>query len=117
MSDRFDHFDGDELVELARQVSIVLLENADPIAQAGMENAFPGMTLREVLAQGGGGLIALGRHTVAALLNAESADVNYGMAPDNVIDAFNAVYPGSNPTYNMLKGDFEYANESGCPLN
>ncbi len=32
--------------------------------------AFPGMTLLDVLWQGGGGLKALGRHTVAALLHA-----------------------------------------------
>ncbi len=31
------------------------------------ENAFPGKTLLQVLEQGGGGLNALGRHTVAAL--------------------------------------------------
>ena len=39
---------------------------------AGFDDAFPGMTLLEVLSQGGGGLNALGRHTVAALLNAAS---------------------------------------------
>ena len=36
------------------------------------EDAFPGMTLHAVLWQGGGGLNALGRQTVAALLNASS---------------------------------------------
>jgi hypothetical protein len=79
------------------------------------ENAFPGMTLLEVLSNGGGGLEALGRHTVAALLNAASSGVSYGMTPAQVIAAFNAAYPGSN--YETQKNIFATANERGCPLN
>ena len=41
------------------------------------ENAFPGMTLLEVLGNGGGGLNALGRHTVAALLNSANSGVSF----------------------------------------
>ena len=78
------------------------------------ENAFPGMSLLQVLGQGGGGLKALGRHTVAALLNAASSGVNYGMTTQNVIDAFNGVFPGGD--YSGLKNTFQAANESGCPL-
>ncbi len=79
------------------------------------EDAFPGMTLLEVLSQGGGGLNALGRHTVAALLNSASGDVSYDFAmPQGVIDAFNAVFPGGD--YNGLKSIFEGFNEQGCPL-
>lgn len=81
------------------------------------EDAFPGMTLLEVLKQGGGGLIALGRHTVAALLNAASPDVSYDMNVSEVIDAFNDVYPGSKDDYEDLKDTFEQFNEQGCPLN
>jgi hypothetical protein len=80
------------------------------------EDAFPGMTLVEVAGQGGGGLNALGRHTVAALLNAASNEVNYGMSPQEVIDAFNAAYPGTKQEYNQLKDYFEDLNEQGCPL-
>jgi hypothetical protein len=81
------------------------------------DNAFPGRTLGQVVALGGGGLNALGRHTVAALLNAASGAVDYGIAdPQDVIDAFNAVYPGSNSAYNTLKDQFEGYNEAGCPL-
>ncbi len=80
------------------------------------ENAFPGMTLRQVLAQGGGGLNALGRHTVAALLNSGTTAVGYGLSsPQAVIDAFNAAYLGSN--YETLKNQFAAMNERGCPLN
>ena len=79
------------------------------------ENAFPGMTLLEVLSQGGGGLNALGRHTVAALLSSASSGVNYGMTPAQVIAAFNGVFPGGD--YNTLHNTLAAANERGCPLN
>lgn len=79
------------------------------------ENAFPGMTLDQVLGQGGGGLNALGRHTVAALLNAASTGVSYEYTPAEVIAKFNAVYPGGD--YETLKNDFEAQNQLGCPLN
>ena len=65
----------------------------------------------------GGGLIALGRHTVAALLNAANPEVSYDYTAQEVIDAFNAVYPGSKDDYEALKNDFEAFNEQGCPLN
>lgn len=78
------------------------------------EDAFPGMTLLDVVRQGGGGLNALGRHTVAALLNA-SGDVDYSISsPQDVIDAFNAVFPGGD--YEGLKDEFEGYNEMGCSL-
>jgi len=81
------------------------------------EDAFPGQTLLDVMWNGGGGLNALGRHTVAALLNTASGDVDYGQSVDGVISTFNAVYPGSKNDYNSVKDDFQYDNESGCPLN
>jgi hypothetical protein len=77
------------------------------------EDAFGEMTLLQVLQQGGGGLNALGRHTVAALLN--SASLDYEWTSAQVIAAFNAVYPGGD--YAGLKDDFEAANEAGCSLN
>ncbi len=77
------------------------------------ENAFPGKTLLQVVSQGGGGLKALGRHTVAALLNG-SGDVDYAMSAQQVIDAFNTAHPGGD--YEGLKDVFEGYNERGCPL-
>jgi hypothetical protein len=79
------------------------------------DNAFPGMTLLQVLENGGGGLDALGRHTVAALLSSASNGVNYGMTPAQVIAAFNAVFPGGN--YEGQKNIFAALNERTCPLN
>ncbi|NIS91058.1 MAG: hypothetical protein GTN98_13435 [Woeseiaceae bacterium] len=81
------------------------------------EDAFADRTLLEVLKKGGGGLDALGRHTVAALLNSASGEVSYDLTPQEVIDAFNAVYPGSKGDYESLKNEFEEFNEQGCPLN
>jgi hypothetical protein len=81
------------------------------------EDAFPGRTLVQVLGGGGGGLHALGRHTVAALLNAANPEVGYDLTPQEVINEFNNVYPGSKDDYESLKDWFEDFNEQGCPLN
>ena len=80
------------------------------------ENAFPGMTLLDVLSQGGGGLAALGRHTVAALLNTASHDVDYAHTTTGfIVDEFNSVFPGGN--YEGLKDIYEGFNQLGCPLS
>jgi hypothetical protein len=81
------------------------------------EDAFPGRTLLDVVKQGGGGLNALGRHTVAALLNSANGEVSYDLTPQGVIDAFNGVYPGSKEDYEGLKNELQNFNEQGCPLN
>jgi len=78
------------------------------------ENAFPGRTFLEVLGMNGGGLSALGRHTVAALLNASNPEVGYAYSAAEVIEKFNAVYPGGD--YETLKNQFAYYNEIYCPL-
>jgi len=79
------------------------------------DDAFPGKTLHMVLKQGGGGLKALGRHTVAALLSAASPGVSYDLTESQVIDMFNAEYPDGD--YTGLKNTFEYFNELGCPID
>ncbi len=83
------------------------------------DDAFGESTLLQVLNLGGGGLDALGRHTVAALLNSTNPDVNgdYPYTTAQVIAAFNAVYPGTKTAYNTQKDLFATANEWGCPLN
>ncbi len=81
------------------------------------ENAFPGQTLLQVLWNGKGGLNALGRQTVAALLNASNPTVSgigFPYTPAGVIAAFNDVFPGGD--YEALKNRFEAANTIGCPL-
>ena len=89
---------------------------SDPFSDH-FEDAFPGRTLVQVIDGGGGGLDALGRHTVAALLNAANPEVSYDLTPQEVIDTFNNVYPGSKDDYESLKDWFEDFNEQGCPLN
>ncbi len=89
----------------------------DTLFSSIFENAFPGKTLLEVLSSGGGGLYALGRHTVAALLNSESGNVNYDMQVTGVISGFNSVFPGSKPQYNATKNVLQDLNEIACPLN
>ena len=73
--------------------------------------------LIQALKAQGGGINALVRHAVAALLNAASPGVSYDLFVEEVIDEFNAVYPGTKQDYNSLKNDFVGFNEQGCPLN
>lgn len=80
-------------------------------------NAFPGKTLLQVLGQGGGGLKALGRHSVAALLNAASANVEYDLSVAQVISAFNSAYASANAgTIEQQKNLLDMLNNQGCPL-
>ncbi len=72
-----------------------------------------GLTLRGALRQGGGGENALGRHAVAALLNA-SGNVESDYTTAQVIAKVQEAYASGNfgPIKNMLAA----ANEQGCPL-
>ena len=81
------------------------------------EDAFPGMTLVEVASTDAGGLDALGRHVVAALLNSASDGVSYDLTTDEVIDMFNDVYPSTEEDYEALKDIYAGYNEQDCPLN
>jgi hypothetical protein len=78
------------------------------------ENAFPNMTLLQVLSQGGGGLNALGRIIVAAYLNASSVD-NFAFTSAEVIADFQNAFPGSSSDYSTLKAKYE-ALQDPCPL-
>ena len=82
-------------------------------------NAFPGKTLQQVLSTGGGGLTALGRQTVSALLNAKSLGAaDFGLTTASVISQFNAAYASGN--YAPLQTYFESltdVNGRVCPLN
>jgi hypothetical protein len=57
---------------------------------------FPRMTLRKVLARQGTGLTALGRHTVAALLNAAARSQNqFTLSPAEIIYNFQVYWDGT----------------------
>ena len=81
------------------------------------EDVFPGMTMLDVLSQGGGGLNALGRHMVAALLNSAHPGVDYSFVEVEVIDWFDNTVPNTKDYYNFVKDKFEDENQLGCPLN
>jgi hypothetical protein len=78
-------------------------------------NAFPGMTLLDVLWQGGGKEKALGRHAVAALLNASNGDVDYDYSVGRVINIVQEAFDEGR--FKRAKNKLEDANEEGCPLN
>ena len=83
------------------------------------DDAFPDVTLIDVMLPGGGNnpLRQLGRHAVAALLNAASPDVDYDLTVAEVITLFNNVFPGTNQEYNTLQNSFNDFNELGCALD
>jgi len=73
--------------------------------------------LKDALKLKGGGLNALIRHAVAALLNSASPDVNstaFGASAEVIAAAQAAVNGGD---IEATKNAFEEANEEGCPLN
>ncbi len=72
-------------------------------------------TLHEALELPGGGLHALMRHTVAALLNGAHPDVDYAFSVDQVIAKFQAAFDRGE--FEATKDEFEAANEGICPLD
>jgi hypothetical protein len=70
----------------------------------GGSTAFGTKTLQQVISQGGGGLNALGRQAVGALMNAASPGVSYELTPAQVVAKFNAATPA---TYESVKDEFE----------
>jgi hypothetical protein len=72
------------------------------------------LTLLEALRQGGGGHEALGRHAVAALLNALNDDVDAAFNADTVIALVQAAYASQD--FETNKDILAAANEQGCPI-
>lgn len=71
-----------------------------------------GATLLEAVWAGGGGVDALARHSVAALLNATSPDVDYPATEAEVIAAVQAAFASGD--YEAQKDIFAGWNEFGC---
>jgi hypothetical protein len=74
-----------------------------------------GLALSDALRLRGGGLNALMRHAVAALLNGAHPDVSYAMSSAGVIASVQAAVRSGE--IEAAKDGFEVANEEGCPLN
>ena len=71
-------------------------------------------TLLEALGTGGGDAKALGRHAVAALLNAANPDVNYFYTEAEIIGMVQSAYAFGE--FEDAKDALEDQNEMGCPL-
>ena len=81
-------------------------------------SVFGTKTLLQVLSTGGGGEKALGRHAVAALLNATHPDVEYGLTEAQVLIAVSdALNGGDDDVIEDLKNLLDDLNNAGCPLN
>lgn len=72
-------------------------------------------TLYQALNAQGGGINALARHAVAALLNAASPDVDYAMSKAAVISAVQAAIDSGE--VQALADDLADYNEAGCPID
>ncbi len=73
-----------------------------------------GTLLSEAVQLTGGGVNALARHAVAALLNAASADVAYDLSVDEIIDLVNRALASGD--VNGAKDLLEGLNEQGCTV-
>jgi hypothetical protein len=78
----------------------------------GVDSSFA--TLLDAVSANGGGENALGRHAVAALLNAASADVASSFTTADVIQMVQDAYESGD--FETVKDQFEADNETGCPL-
>jgi hypothetical protein len=75
-------------------------------------------TLIQALRAKGGKVNALARQAVAALLNAESPDVDYALSPGEVVLLFQIAFDSTDPSaIETQKDNFETLNKLGCPLN
>jgi len=75
---------------------------------------FPGHTYHDVLWLDGDGLNALGRETVASILNAAHPDIDFGLRPSQVIGAFNEA--AAEEDYDGLRSLLQAMNHRTCPL-
>lgn len=78
---------------------------------------YPNLTLLQALKFSGGGVQALARHVVAALLNAASGDVDYAYSSAQIVTMFQQAF--DSKSYESTKNKFDRANNGsgGCPLN
>lgn len=73
-----------------------------------------GLTLLQALQRGGGGNAALGRHAVAAILNASNPNISYAYTVSQIIAMVQNAYATGN--YEATKNLFAAENEKGADL-
>jgi hypothetical protein len=75
-------------------------------------------TLLQALEANGGGINALARHAVAALLNINNPNVNYPMSEAELISAVQAaIDSGDEGVIEELKDDLDEYNNAGCAVD
>ncbi|HEY6747612.1 MAG TPA: hypothetical protein VI357_18065 [Mycobacteriales bacterium] len=79
----------------------------------GLPASYASLTFQQALNLGGGGLNALLRHAVSALLNASSSEVDYPLTAAEVISLTNAAITSGN--YEATKNVFDQYNNLGAP--
>jgi hypothetical protein len=75
------------------------------------------LTLVQALGQKGGGINALLRHSVAAVLNAAHTEVDYALTTQQIIDAVNEAIDDSAKAIEQLKNQLDTYNNDGANLN
>ena len=76
------------------------------------------LTLLDALNLGGGGINALARHAVAALLGSVHSEVEYGLSQADVLDQVKAAINSNDATtIEALKNQLDALNNKGCSLN
>ena len=89
--------------------------NVDVTLRGQGQTTYTTPTLLQALDANGGGVNALARHGVAALLNASNPDVEFAYSTAEVIDlVHDAIVSGDFETAHQL---LAAANERGCPLS
>lgn len=73
-----------------------------------------GLSLGQAVQLNGGGIFALARHAVAAILNANSPDVDYPLTAAEIVDLVNAAIASED--YEYAKNVLEWGNELGCDI-
>lgn len=81
---------------------------------AGLPSGIASLTLSNALTQGGGGLSALMRQAVAALLNAENSDVDYPLTTAQVIEMVNEAIANEDAAIESLKDTLDGFNNLGA---
>jgi len=113
----FDVFERTITIKWSMKVERPLINKTTLLQANGAGKPLPteNPTLLQALQANGGGINALARHAVAALLNASSPNVSYPYTVDEVIEMTKAAI--DSESFNATKDLFETANEAGCPLN
>jgi hypothetical protein len=74
-------------------------------------------TLLQALEANGGGINALARHAVAALLNINNPDIAYPMTEGDLFAAVQAAIIAGEPDITDLKDQLDEDNNAGCTIN